>query len=99
MNTLNSLIIEGKIKDFLDNGVVIETVRHYKNADGDDAEETSEFDVICYGNLLVALLKYGKKEGGIRVVGRLKLTRWNEGDKMCSKVVIIAEHIEFKKIK
>lgn len=53
MNTLNSLIIEGKIKDFLDN-----------------------------------------KEVGIRVVGRLKLTRWND----VSKVVIIAEHIEFKKI-
>lgn len=95
MNTLNSLIIEGKIKDFLDNGVVIENVRHYKNADGDDKEEKSEFDVICYGNLLIALLKYGKKEGGIRVVGRLKLTRWND----VSKVVIIAEHIEFKKIK
>ena len=99
MNTLNSLIIEGKIKDFLDNGVVIETVHHYKKADGDDAEETSEFDVICYGNLLVDLLKYVKKDGCIRVVGRLKLTRWNDGDKMCSKVVIIAEHIEFKKIK
>lgn len=94
MNALNSLIIEGKIKDFLDNGVVIESIRHYKNADCDDKEEKSEFDVICYGNLLVALLKYGKKEGGIRVVGRLKLARWND----VSKVVIIAEHIEFKKI-
>ena len=99
MNTLNSLIIEGKIKEFLDNGVVIESIRHYKNADGNDKEEVSEFDVICCGNLLVALLKYGKLEGGIRVVGRLKLTRWNDGDKMCSKVVVIAEHIEFKKIK
>lgn len=77
---------------------MIETVRHYKKADGDDAEEKSEFDVICYGNLPVTLLKYGKKEGGVRVVGRLKLTRWNDGNKMCSKVVIIAEHIEFKKI-
>mgnify|MGYP006988392104 CR=1 FL=1 len=47
MNTLNRLIIEGKIQDLLDNGVVIETVRHYKNADGDDKEEKSEFDVIC----------------------------------------------------
>jgi single-strand DNA-binding protein len=39
----------------------------------------------------------GHKGRGVRVVGRLKQERWQDGDgKAQSKIIIVAEHIEFR---
>ena len=44
-------------------------------------------------------VKNGTKGRGVRVVGRLKQSRWVDAeDKNRAKVSIIAEHIEFKPV-
>lgn len=109
MNMLNSIILEGKITkagtletQFTDVPQLTCTIaveRGYKGAKGSNITEVSEFDIITYG----VMAKYldDKKDIGriIRVVGRLKQTKWLDGEKECSRVVIVAEHIEFKPFK
>lgn len=93
MNGLNQIIIEGNVSsdinfEIIQHGLVrasvkIEVQRQYK-----DWKEISQFDIVGYGNLAESLKKFANKDRGIRVVGRLK--------QELEKVVIVAEHIEFK---
>lgn len=106
MNALNSIIIEGSVNGEVKfnetmvgkfASVNIKVPRTYKKADGENVEELSYFDVDCYGNLAEAVAKNATTDRGLRVVGRLKQTRWNDSDgKAHSKISVIAEHIEFK---
>jgi single-strand DNA-binding protein len=106
MNNLNSILIEGTLtKD----PVVRETAkgttvcnfsiasnRYYKK-DSDFEKEVSFFDVETWARLAESCGNNGKKGRGVRVVGRLKQERWNGTDgKTHSKVVIVAEHVEFR---
>lgn len=103
MNQLNSLIIEGN----LENGKREEKAfkfsvacnRFYKDKNGDGQNETSFFDVECWGKLADLCEKQFQKDRGVRIVGRLKQNRWkDECGKLHSKVIVIAEHVEFKPI-
>lgn len=106
MNCMNSLIIEGNITEKpkleLCNGtklcsVNIAVSRTYKNSAGDFEEEVSYFDIITYGNMAETCSAYCEKGRGIRVVGRLRQEKWTDGNgKNHSKMVIVAEHIDFK---
>jgi single-strand DNA-binding protein len=107
MNMLNSIILEGNITkvgnvvEFADSKqqleVTISVERSYKNRSGKMVDETSEFDVVTYGGPMLDMLSRKGKEGqGIRVVGRLKQIKWVANGKDCSRVVIVAEHIEYK---
>ena len=106
MNMLNSIILEGNITkvgnviEFADSKqleVTIGVERSYKNRSGKMVDETSEFDIVAYGGpMMDTLLRKGEKGQGIRVVGRLKQIKWIDGEKEHSRVVIIAEHIEYK---
>lgn len=105
MNMLNSIILEGTVEsDAISKmlgGITVSTMpisvkRKYRNSDGSEHEETSFFDVETYGNTAVSVNKYAKKGKGVRVVGRLKQKRWEEDGKTMSKVVVIAEHVEYK---
>lgn len=110
MNMLNSIILEGditkagEIVQFTDGQhqleVTIAVKRQFSKRDGSLVDETSEFDVIAYGSIADFLAKKGSIGQGIRVVGRLKQSKWtdNEG-KECSKVIIVAEHIEYRPLK
>ena len=95
MNMLNSLILEGNVSaepkfdsesKRLEFPVAVK--RFYKNDKGENVEEVSHFDIRTYGNLADFCKEHLNLERGLRIVGRLK-----EED---SKVVVIAEHIEFK---
>jgi single-strand DNA-binding protein len=98
MNALNNLILEGKItKDvelsILENGckvarTTISYTRSYKNASEEIIKEENFFENTCYGVMAEIFAKLGKVGRGIRIVGRLT----QEGE----KVVILAEHIEYK---
>ena len=71
--------------------------RRYKNHDGAETDEVSYFDIETYGSLADACEKWCPKGRGVRVVGRLKQSRWTSDDgKQRSRVTIIAEHLEFK---
>ena len=106
MNQINSLIIEGNlvrepvIKDTVSKSKVatfsMAVNRYYKKADGSYEQEVSYFDVEAWGNFVDVVVKNGKKGCGCRVVGRLKQSRWKDGEgRACSKVSIVAEHIDF----
>ena len=107
MNQLNSVIIEGNVvrqcelsepsKGFKVCRIPIAVNRFYKNSSGEDVEEVSFFDIESYGKAAEYCEKNGAKGRGMRLVGRLKQNRWKDSDgKNSSRVLIVAEHIEFK---
>ena len=109
MNQLNSLIIEGNItrkpeEKVTANGykvciIPIAVNRFYKNIKGDGVSEVSYFDIEVFGKMAENCLEKCEIGRGSRVVGRLKQNRWKNNDgKSHSKISIIAEHIEFKKM-
>jgi single-strand DNA-binding protein len=60
-------------------------------------KEVSFFNVETWAKLAESAGNLGRKGRGVRVVGRLKQERWNGPDgKAQSKVIIVAEHIEFR---
>jgi single-strand DNA-binding protein len=59
--------------------------------------EAGFFDVETWGKLAEYTGSSGRKGRGVRVVGRLKQNRWTGTDgKPRSKIIIVAEHVEFK---
>ena len=103
MNMLNSLILEGNVVDGLSSipegkDFGIEVIRYYKNREGENVEDKSYFRVEIYGNMTDEKFTKNIYVGrGIRVVGRLKQKIWTDEDgKEHSKIVVIAEHLEFK---
>ena len=107
MNNLNSIILEGNLTRDSELLEATETFkvckfsiavnRWYKNNKNEGVEEVSFFDVECYGKLAEHCAKKGTKGRGVRVVGRLKQNTWkDETGKTHSKVLVIAEHFEYK---
>ena len=103
MTHLNSLIIEGVVVGephyYEEKGVLnftIETTRYYKNREGDMVTESSQFKVVCFGAMATyhSSLKEGKS---LRIVGRLKLSKWESDGVIHSEVQVVAEHIEIRK--
>jgi len=106
MNNLNNVLLEGNLvrdPEFKTspNGTAIckfsiASNRFFKKENGFE-KEVSFFDVETWAKLAEACNQKGKKGSGCRIVGRLKQDRWqdNEG-KQRAKVVIVAEHVEFR---
>jgi len=106
MNNLNSILIEGNLvrdaeirttpKGTATCTFTIATNRFYKRDTGLE-KEVSFFNVETWAKLAESAGNLGRKGRGIRVVGRLKQERWQDGEgKTQSKVVIVAEHLEFR---
>jgi len=109
MNNLNSILIEGNlVKDPSIRSTVkgtqfcslkIATNRFFKlsNQDPGFEKEVSFFDVETWAKLAEVCYTKGKKGRGVRVVGRLRQSRWNDTDgKARSRITIVAEHVEFR---
>ena len=108
-NLLNSIILEGVIssvdtgkcdtKGNLNSGFVLSVERTYKNASGKDITEKSDFEVRAAGAAIAgSIQRWAKANGEVRVVGRLKEEKFSVDGKKCSKIIVIAEHIEYKRI-
>ena len=106
MNNLNSILIEGNLvrepvlrstpKGTSICHFPIATNRFYKQETGME-KEVSFFNVEAWSKLAESVGSKGKKGRGVRVVGRLKQERYQDRDgKNQSKVVIVAEHVEFR---
>jgi single-strand DNA-binding protein len=106
MNNLNSILIEGNLvrdPEFraTSKGTALCTFpiasgRYFKQDSGME-KKVSYFDVELWGKLAEQANNLGHKGRGVRVVGRLKQERWQDRDgKAQSKVVIVAEHAEFR---
>lgn len=109
MNSLNSILLEGNlVKDpeskTLAAGAqvcnfTVASDRFYHQNDGME-KEVSYFDVEAWAKLGLACSQNLKKGRGVRVVGRLKQDRWTDSEgKTKSRVMIVAEHVEFKPIR
>lgn len=107
MNMINSLIIEGVVSGephYVESvGVLKCTIaveRSYKDRDGNEVTEVSQFKVVCSGRLAEYANSHMKDGVGVRVVGRLKENKWSDGDGVShSEVQVVAEHIEIKRKK
>ena len=106
MNNLNSILIEGNlVRDpeykTTSRGTSVTTFqivsnRYYKQDSGME-KEVGFFNVESWGKLAESVGKQGRKGRGTRVLGRLKQERWQDREgKAQSKVVIVAEHVEFR---
>jgi single-strand DNA-binding protein len=109
VNSLNSILLEGNlVKDpeskTLATGsqvcnFTVASDRFYRQNEGTE-KEVSYFDVEAWSRLGLACSQNLKKGRGVRVVGRLKQDRWTDGEgKTRSRVMIVAEHVEFKPIR
>jgi single-strand DNA-binding protein len=98
MNNLNSILIEGNlVKDALltktENGnsvcnFTIASNRFYKNGEGLE-KEVGYFEVECWAKQAETCHNHGHKGRGVRVVGRLKQSRWVSADgQQCSRISI-----------
>ena len=105
MNDLNSILVEENLTrdpqmSYTPKGtplcnLSVATNRYYRSAD-EFQNEVSYFDIECWGRLAENCGEHLSKGRGIRVVGRLKQERWKSMGATRSKVVIVAEHVEFK---
>ena len=104
--SLNSILVEGNlVRDPILRATAkgtfvctfsIATNRYYRQ-EADLEKEVSFFDIQAWGKLAEKAEKIGRKGRGVRVVGRLKQERWTASDgKNHSKVLIVAEHVEFR---
>ena len=106
MNNLNSILVEGNIvrdpelhsttKGTSVCTFQIATNRYYRQDAGME-KEVSFFNVEAWSRLADNVSNLGHKGRGVRVVGRLKQERWQDREgKVQSKIIILAEHIEFR---
>ena len=109
MNNLNSILLEGNLaRDpelrYTPKGTPLCTLnvasnRTYK-VDGERVEEVSFIEATTWGKLATVCAEHLAKGRGIRVVGRIKQERWEDADGNArSKVVIVAEHVEFQPVR
>ena len=106
MNNLNTVLVEGLLtRDPERLASSSETVacrlpiannRYYvTQKDGRWKQDTSFFNVTVFGPVADACMRFLKRGRGVRVVGRLKQFRYEEGGIRRERVTIMAEHIEF----
>ena len=109
VNCLNSILLEGNLvrdpeSKTLSTGTqvcnfTVASDRFYRQNDVSE-KEVSYFDVEAWAKLGIACAQNLTKGRGVRVVGRLKQDRWTDGEgKTRSRVMIVAEHVEFKPIR
>ncbi len=108
MNSINQVIIEGNlVRDptFKETpgGKKVCTVpvavnRFYKDSTGKQVDEVGFYDVEAWGERFTEdVAKAAVKGRGVKIIGRLKQDRWKDSEgKSVSKVLIVAEHIDFK---
>ncbi len=106
MNNLNSILVEGNLVRDPELSYTPKAIavckfsvgcnRSWKQ-DDEVQKEVSFFDITAWNRLAETCGEYLKKGRGVRVVGRLKQDRWTDQEgKQHSRVLIIAEHVEFK---
>jgi single-strand DNA-binding protein len=106
MNNLNSILIEGNLTrdpelSYTTKGTAVckfSVGCHRQFKQGEETiKEVSFFDVTTWTRLAEVCGEYLKKGRGVRIVGRLQQDRWSDPEgKPRARVLIIAEHVEFK---
>lgn len=109
MNHLNSVLLEGvtlenpqyvRISDCKTELVKFDIAsdRHYINRDGLKSIETVIMPIQCWGDLGAKVFERLSKGTTVRIIGRLRLSKWLKSDgKTEQSIEIVAQHIEFRK--
>jgi single-strand DNA-binding protein len=106
MNNLNSTLLEGELiknPDYQDGGkgspvcrFTLSSNRFFKAENGVE-KETGYFDIETGGKLALQCKQNGHQGRGVRVVGRLKQEHSRDAGGMpVTRIVIVAEHVEFR---
>jgi len=105
MNDLNSILIEGRLTadpttSYTSKGTALCTfsiaINRFYRQDQEIKEETSFLDIEAWGRLAENCGEYLHIGRGVRIVGRLRQDRWDSAGQIRSKIVAVAEHVEFK---
>lgn len=106
MNDMNSLILEGNVKEISEQksktgdavcSIAVATRRFYRTSSGEPMEDVAEFNVECNGIVAELAAKQAYHERGIRIVGQLRQReQTTEDGRQRQKVYIFAEHIDYK---
>jgi len=106
MNDLNTVMIEGNLTHdpelvYLPNGTAkcglsIGVNRSYRK-DGEWKKEASFFDVVLWAKLAQYYVEKLSKGTRVRVIGSLKQERWQKDGKNYSRVLIVADHVDYWK--
>lgn len=110
MNKLNQIILEGNVvrpplfKE-TPRGTKVCTMpiavdRLYKDKNGNRIKEVGFYDIEAWGeNFTASIARHGVKGRGVRVVGRIKQSRWKTSDgRNMTKTFVVAEHVEFRPV-
>ena len=109
MNHLNSVLFEGiAVKDperitlqGSDAVLVkftVESSRSYLDSEGRMQTERTAVPVQCWGDLGLKVMERVRKGSVVRVVGRLRYTRWvSPSGSTVKSIEIVAEHVETRK--
>lgn len=105
MSMMNSIAVEGKVladtRNWMEtdgNKRLVFSVgvdRNYRKADGTVDVGTDCFPVEAYGRLAESCCRYAVDDRTVRIVGRLRQVFSEVDGKATSKIVIMAEHVEF----
>lgn len=107
MNNLNSVLIGGNLTqdpqcNTLASGKHVcnfnlASNRYYRNSEKELTQDVVFIDVETWDDLALTCGEHLTKGLKVRVIGRLKLDRWqDEEGKNREKMRIVAEHVEFK---
>ena len=100
MSDLNSVSLVGRsVADvecrFTTGGTAVADLRVASNRHFSGKEETSFFDVVAWGKTAELAGEYVKKGKQVAVNGRLQQQTWEKDGTKHSKVVIVAENLQF----
>jgi single-strand DNA-binding protein len=74
--------------------VVLQITREWEK-DGQPQSETSEVEVDVYGRLAETLNQYLHKGDPVMFEGHLKLEKWEYQSQQCSRLIVVAESLQF----
>ncbi|MBN1892327.1 MAG: single-stranded DNA-binding protein [Clostridiales bacterium] len=108
MNQLNSILIEGNLTrdpeiSYTPQGTAvgkfaIATNSSYKSGE-EWIKEVSFFNVLTWARLAEVCAAHLTKGRGVRIVGKLKQSRWTDEQGTARSIIqIVAEHVEFKPV-
>ena len=104
MNQLNSVLLEGNLtedpkKIEISNGTLVKFTiasnRYYRDKNNESKTETLFIPVQCWGTFGETIMPHVQKGSAVRVVGRLRLSKWTSKDgSPRESIEIVAQHLE-----
>ena len=105
MTDLNSVLLEGRLTQdpeltYTPKGQSIcrfsIASNRYRKDSGEWEKTTNYFVIETWGTLADVCFEHLHKGRGVRTVGHLKQSQWKQNGVNHNRIIIVAEHVEFK---